>query len=221
MYGLTTLKRLNKENIEKKRCLCAAANKCAANESSIDTNTGNNEMGNVNEDDGADFEVDPSHMVRELHKGDALAKLGYFRINLHFTMTNDEFNYVIDCVKFIAKHGWKFSVLYRIDPKSGLYIHQHQNTDYLSLNSFALGSESNGSNNNLVGSGKQNFKIYLEKAEMILKHMKLYMPRKEELSKNEELLGDSPRFYWLPSELYDDVKRTVVNSNENQRVSKM
>jgi hypothetical protein len=33
---------------------------------------------------------------------------GFTRLNLPFFVTNDEIEYILDAVEFIAAHGWKF-----------------------------------------------------------------------------------------------------------------
>ena len=48
---------------------------------------------------------------------------GFTRINLHFTMTPEEFEYVCDALGFLADEGWKLVPLYRMnDEKDGGFV---------------------------------------------------------------------------------------------------
>ena len=62
-------------------------------------------------------------------------KPGWCRIGLHWVMDDAEANYVIDAVKFVAKHGYRFLCLYGFDLCSGTWSHK-QATD--ELTSFSL-----------------------------------------------------------------------------------
>jgi len=51
-------------------------------------------------------------------------KPGWCRIGFHFVMDDAEADYVIDCVRFVARLGHRFQPLYRFDPRSGAWLHR-------------------------------------------------------------------------------------------------
>lgn len=51
-------------------------------------------------------------------------KPGWVRLNLHYTMDQTEVDYLIDAVKFIAEHAFRFLPLYIFDIKTGDWRHQ-------------------------------------------------------------------------------------------------
>jgi selenocysteine lyase/cysteine desulfurase len=60
-------------------------------------------------------------VVREGHCG---MKPGWCRVGLHWVMDDDEANYVIDAVHFIADHGFRFLPLYDFDLSTGTWSHK-------------------------------------------------------------------------------------------------
>jgi selenocysteine lyase/cysteine desulfurase len=52
-------------------------------------------------------------------------KPGWCRVGLHWVMDDDEANYVIDAVHFVAQHGHLFLALYDFDLGSGTWSHRH------------------------------------------------------------------------------------------------
>ena len=66
-----------------------------------------------------------NHVLSQMRDSEnEMAKPGYFRINLHYTLTEKELKYIVDAVKYICKNGWKFMPLYDIDPKTGNVFHR-------------------------------------------------------------------------------------------------
>jgi selenocysteine lyase/cysteine desulfurase len=61
------------------------------------------------------------NVVQEGHCG---MKPGWCRVGLHWVMDDDEANYVIDAVNFIAQHGHRFLDLYDFDLSSGTWSHK-------------------------------------------------------------------------------------------------
>lgn len=60
-------------------------------------------------------------VVQEGHCG---MKPGWCRVGLHWVMDDDEANYVIDAVHFIADHGFRFLPLYDFDLSTGTWSHK-------------------------------------------------------------------------------------------------
>ena len=56
---------------------------------------------------------DIDHVLNQMRNNkNELARPGYFRINLHYTLNKREIQYIVSAVKYICKHGWKFLPLY-------------------------------------------------------------------------------------------------------------
>ena len=73
------------------------------------------------------MKIDVNHMMDQLKlNNNELARYGYYRINFHYTLKKQEFDYIINCLKYVCNHAWKFLALYDIDKQSGLYIHRSQ-----------------------------------------------------------------------------------------------
>jgi hypothetical protein len=55
-------------------------------------------------------------------------KPGWCRVGLHWVMDDEEANYVIEAIHFIARHGRRFLSLYDFDLCSGTWSHRHTAT---------------------------------------------------------------------------------------------
>lgn len=53
--------------------------------------------------------------------GYAGLKMGWARLNLHYSMTEAEVDYLVAAVKFVLEHGYKFLPLYEFDIKNGMW----------------------------------------------------------------------------------------------------
>ena len=53
-------------------------------------------------------------------------KLGWARINLHYTFTDRELDYIIAALDFVAEHGYVFLQCYEFDPKSAVWSHVNE-----------------------------------------------------------------------------------------------
>lgn len=66
-----------------------------------------------------------SHKYRDaIAKGWSGVKPGWCRLGFHFTMDQDEVNFIIDVVDFVASYGHQFMADYNFDLKSGLWSHK-------------------------------------------------------------------------------------------------
>ncbi len=66
---------------------------------------------------------------KEIHS----LKPGWTRINLHYTMTEEEVEFLLDAVDFISNYGYLFLDEYEIDLKSGSWLHKNsiQQIDFI------------------------------------------------------------------------------------------
>ncbi|GLD96888.1 hypothetical protein PINS_up005571 [Pythium insidiosum] len=53
--------------------------------------------------------------------GAAALRPGFTRLNVAYFMDDEEVEYVLSAVHFVATDGWRFLSLYEIDPKAGTY----------------------------------------------------------------------------------------------------
>lgn len=52
------------------------------------------------------------------------------RLNLPFFFTQSQIDYILEALRFVAEHGWKFLVLYRFDMESGLWHHKYTQVSF-------------------------------------------------------------------------------------------
>jgi selenocysteine lyase/cysteine desulfurase len=63
-------------------------------------------------------------MEREVLRGHEGVKLGWFRVNFNYFVSDAEVDYVVEAVHLIANDGAKLLPLYRFDPFTGLWHHR-------------------------------------------------------------------------------------------------
>jgi selenocysteine lyase/cysteine desulfurase len=71
---------------------------------------------------------------KEIHS----LKPGWTRINLHYTMTEVEVDYIIKAVEFIGEYGYLFLDEYEIDLLSGKWTHIEYDTDIEAVENFGV-----------------------------------------------------------------------------------
>jgi len=65
-------------------------------------------------------------------------KPGWTRINLHYTMTEVELDFLIKAVEFIGEYGYLFLEEYEIDLLSGKWTHKDYNQDISAVQNFGI-----------------------------------------------------------------------------------
>lgn len=76
--------------------------------------------------------VDPQRsktMTDKIDKGDLSSKLGWVRLSIHPTMTDDELEYILDAVRYITKHTDQLSNDYHYNPHTNEFVHKYKPTD--------------------------------------------------------------------------------------------
>lgn len=63
-------------------------------------------------------------MLGEVLLGREGAKLGWFRMNFNYFVSDAVVDYIVDAVHLIAREGHKLLTLYRFDPFTGLWHHR-------------------------------------------------------------------------------------------------
>eukprot|EP01083_Nonionella_stella_P149394 474432_1 len=150
-----------------------------------------------------------------------LARPGYFRINLHYTLNEKELKYIVKAVKYVCKHGWKFLPLYDVNKETGNYFHRDtiRKPDLLKKQLRTLldvsFDEKDGSMKwkpkHMRVDGKalnDNLDTFFDAADDILKNLAQYLPGEDEFG-NEKEVNDKAAWYWLPSQLCQDVRCAV------------
>ena len=160
-------------------------------------------------------EVD--YVLRQMRdENNELARPGYFRINLHYTLTEKELKYIVRAVKYVCENGWRFLPLYDVNPETGNYFHRdvERKPQLLSKQLRSLLDISFDENDGRMlwqekhlkvdGNGlNENLDKFFNLADDILNNLKEYLPSENEF-KAEEKINDNTAWYWLPSELYKD-----------------
>jgi len=60
-------------------------------------------------------------------------KPGWVRFNTHYSLSQEEFDYIINAIKFIVEYGYLFLQLYTFDIKTGEWTHINANYDPINL----------------------------------------------------------------------------------------
>lgn len=61
-----------------------------------------------------------------LFEGHELMRMGFTRFNLPYFMRDDEIEYLVQAVEFIAKFGWMFLPNYKFDVDLGIWVSREE-----------------------------------------------------------------------------------------------
>jgi selenocysteine lyase/cysteine desulfurase len=61
---------------------------------------------------------------REIGRGSEGVKPGWVRVNFNYFLSDAVFDYILEAVHLVARHGWRLLDLYDFDPASGLWRHR-------------------------------------------------------------------------------------------------
>lgn len=71
------------------------------------------------------IDLDRSHEFEaEIASGCEGIKPGWVRVNFNYFISDTAFQYVVDAVRLVARHGWRMLDHYRFDVESGLWRHR-------------------------------------------------------------------------------------------------
>lgn len=110
------------------------------------------------------IDCDTSDRLRNLiHKGIQGLKPGWTRINFHFLITEEEYDFLCSSIIFLAEHGKYFLPLYMFDMKTGTWKWAEGESD---SHAFGLDDALNhtGSREPSTQSPSPHFRLYLEEA---------------------------------------------------------
>jgi hypothetical protein len=72
------------------------------------------------------IDLDRSHEFEtEIAGGCEGIKPGWVRVNFNYFISEAAFEYVVDAVRLVARHGWRMLGEYRFDTTAGLWHHKH------------------------------------------------------------------------------------------------
>lgn len=63
---------------------------------------------------------------------------GFTRLNFSFYLDTETIDFIIDCIKFVSAHGWKFLTQYSINEENGEFKHFSAVDDQIDLQDFDL-----------------------------------------------------------------------------------
>lgn len=61
-----------------------------------------------------------------LFEGNELLRPGYTRINLSYLLPQEELDYVLSAIEFVAEYGWMFLPHYQFEPETGIWINKEE-----------------------------------------------------------------------------------------------
>jgi len=71
------------------------------------------------------IDLERSHeFEREIAGGCEGIKPGWVRVNFNYFISEPVFDYIVDAVRMVARHGWRLLGDYRFDPVTGLWRHR-------------------------------------------------------------------------------------------------
>jgi hypothetical protein len=113
------------------------------------------------------IDLDTSERFRSVVKeGYCGMKPGWCRVGLHWVMDDDEADYVIAAVHFIAQHGRRFLKLYDFDLSTGTWTHKHEGNTLPTFDlDAALGDEEGEPAILSLALRKQLYNHYMTEAE--------------------------------------------------------
>lgn len=128
---------------------------------------------------------------------------GYLRFNIHYIMDENEVDFILDAVEFVANYGYLFLSDYIIDLKSGKWRHKTYNKPYSIIDNFGVEDSLNYINNNDVIKEEQfsitdEYKKYLFEAKKHAQNLNICNLELKTLS--DEKFKGRGWFYFVHSE---------------------
>lgn len=130
-------------------------------------------------------------------------KPGWCRVSLHYTMDDDEVDYILDAVDFLGRHGHLFVPLYDFDVTAGAWRHRQKRESQLDFGVDAALAAGPCVDSSLdAGERRQLYAQYLSEAERLASEME---PTAE--PNDGRLQGEAGelQFFSLPSGFRSDI----------------
>ena len=72
---------------------------------------------------GVDLQL-TRELKNSLMSGEKSLRIGFTRVNFNYFIGDDEINYILDAIEFIAKYGWMMLPHYSFDKKKGIWLNR-------------------------------------------------------------------------------------------------
>jgi hypothetical protein len=112
--------------------------------------------------------VQSERIQQAMRQGEKLVKPGWVRFNLNYFLDDEEANFILDAIDFVAEHGLTILPYYAYDQASDLWRFQGKSTTPMSLNSLLWRS----SNTEYTQKQTDKKSTYLSQADTIITHCK-------------------------------------------------
>jgi selenocysteine lyase/cysteine desulfurase len=115
------------------------------------------------------IDLDTSHRYElEIAKGCEVIKPGWVRVNFNYFIDDDEFAYLVDAVRLVARLGWALLPTYTFEVGTGTWHHRDGvPTPPMSINDVSFASDGRDDHRPLTAS-TDSYPDYLAEAEKIL-----------------------------------------------------
>ncbi|WP_137388719.1 aminotransferase class V-fold PLP-dependent enzyme [Rhodoligotrophos defluvii] len=129
-----------------------------------------------------------------------LARPGWIRLNLHYLMSPEEVDYIIDAVRFVAEHGPAFLPLYDFCLATGRWRHRaFGDAPICRLRDIRIdetGLRRPSCSN--AGAGNQPLSTYLDKARALAQELREVSPDASEATLPPAV--EAMRWFWIPAD---------------------
>jgi hypothetical protein len=61
-----------------------------------------------------------------LFDGNELLRLGYTRVNLNYFIPDEEIEYILSAIEFVANFGWMFLPHYQFEVETGIWVNREE-----------------------------------------------------------------------------------------------
>lgn len=61
-----------------------------------------------------------------LFDGNEMLRIGYTRVNINFFLHEDDINYILNAIEFIADYGWMFLPHYQFEAETGYWVNREE-----------------------------------------------------------------------------------------------
>jgi selenocysteine lyase/cysteine desulfurase len=143
---------------------------------------------------------------REIARGCEGIKPGWVRVNFNYFISETVFEYILEAVHLVARHGWKLLDRYTFDPETGLWRHQDGlGEPELSLGDCCLTEAREDPLDRLPHATEEDLADYLEEAHRVFAEARPrvgpssgHAPSPEQVASSEDF--ESLRWFPLPGE---------------------
>jgi selenocysteine lyase/cysteine desulfurase len=111
-----------------------------------------------------------------INKGYSALKPGWLRVNFHYIMDEEEVEFILRAIEFIAEYGYLFIPEYKMNLYDGIWSHKSETGDNSHSVNFGiehiLNTELNDCFTEKDINRKQEYKLYLDEAKKIAEELK-------------------------------------------------